>query len=131
MPKLDLYLCLTPKIPKQVIIIFCNKTYFRDPNFTWSYDHDILMCWVALDIEPYQRNLRSPERGKAWETISSRFNASSCPNFRVKPRSVPTSFPGFFLYLEVDKGPWERGWICSGYVLNLLTRKHRDGKVSC
>ena len=42
----------------------------------------------VLDIEPYQFKLRSPERGKAWETISSHLNASSCPKFRVTPRSV-------------------------------------------
>ena len=32
--------------------------------------------------------VRSPERGKAWETISSHLNATSYPKFRVTPRSV-------------------------------------------
>ncbi|XP_068735661.1 trichohyalin-like [Montipora capricornis] len=59
-----------------------------NPNFTWSYDHDILMCREVLDIEPYQFKLRSPERGKAWEAISSHLNTTSCPKFRVTPRSV-------------------------------------------
>ena len=46
------------------------------------------MCREVLDIEPYQFKLRSPERGKAWETISSHLNATSHPKFRVTPRSV-------------------------------------------
>ena len=46
------------------------------------------MCREVLDIEPYQFKLRSPERGKAWETISSHLNATSYPKFRVTPRSV-------------------------------------------
>ena len=46
------------------------------------------MCREVLDIEPYQFQLRSPERGKAWETISSHLNATSHPKFRVTPRSV-------------------------------------------
>ena len=46
------------------------------------------MCQEVLDIEPYQFKLRSPERGKAWETISSHLNATSSPKFRVTPRSV-------------------------------------------
>ena len=39
-------------------------------------------------MEPYQFKLRSPERGKAWETTSSHLNATSHPKFRVTPRSV-------------------------------------------
>ena len=35
------------------------------------------MCREVLDIEQYQIKLRSPERGKAWETISSHLNATS------------------------------------------------------
>ncbi|XP_068747155.1 uncharacterized protein [Montipora capricornis] len=46
------------------------------------------MCREVLDIEPYQFKLRSPERGKAWEAISSHLNTTSCPKFRVTPRSV-------------------------------------------
>ena len=46
------------------------------------------MCREVLDIEPYQFKLRSTERGKAWETISSHLNATSHPKFRVTPRSV-------------------------------------------
>ena len=46
------------------------------------------MCREVLDIEPYQVKLRSTERGKAWETISSHLNATSHPKFRVTPRSV-------------------------------------------
>ena len=46
------------------------------------------MCREVLDIEPYQFKSRSPERGKAWETISSHLNATSHPKFRVTPRSV-------------------------------------------
>ena len=46
------------------------------------------MCREVLDIEQYQFKLGSPERGKAWETISSHLNATSYPKFRVTPRSV-------------------------------------------
>ena len=46
------------------------------------------MCREVLDIEPYQVKLRSTERGKAWETISSHLNATSHPKFRVTPPSV-------------------------------------------
>ena len=46
------------------------------------------MCREVLDIEPYQFKLRSPERGKAWVAISSHLNTTSCPKFRVTPRSV-------------------------------------------
>ena len=46
------------------------------------------MCQEVLDIEPYQFELRSTERRKAWETISSHLNATSHPKFRVTPRSV-------------------------------------------
>ena len=46
------------------------------------------MCREVLDIEPYQFKLRSPERGKAWETTSSHLNATSHPKFRVTPQSV-------------------------------------------
>ena len=35
------------------------------------------MCREVLDIEPVQIKLRSPERGKVWETISSDLNATS------------------------------------------------------
>ena len=38
---------------------------FRNSNFVWKYDHDLLMCREVLDIEPYQFKVRSPERGKA------------------------------------------------------------------
>lgn len=54
----------------------------------WNSEHDILMCREVLDIEPYQFKMRSPERGKAWETISNNLNATTCLKFRVTPRSV-------------------------------------------
>ena len=30
--------------------------------------------------------------------------------FRLKRDESSTSFPGSFLYFEVERGPWERGW---------------------
>ena len=54
----------------------------------WNYDHDLLMCREVLDIEPYQFKLRSPERGKAWKTLSNNLNATSSVKFRVTPRSA-------------------------------------------
>ena len=41
-----------------------------------------------LDIKPYQFKLRSPERGKAWETIASHLNVTSHPKFRLTPGAV-------------------------------------------
>ena len=77
---------LIPEHLQRVTVSFRLKILqfiFRNPNFTWSYDHDILMCQEVLDIELYQFKLRSPESGKAWETISSHLNATSHLNFSV------------------------------------------------
>ena len=54
----------------------------------WNSEHDVLLCREVLDIGPYQFKMKSPERGKAWETISNNLNTTTCLEFRVTPRSV-------------------------------------------
>jgi len=37
-----------------------------------------------------------------------------------------TSFPGSSLYLEVERGPWERGWDLSSYIFTVRPAFHTD-----
>ena len=46
------------------------------------------MCQEILDIKPYQFKLRSPERGRAWETIARHLNVTSHPKATVTPGAV-------------------------------------------
>ena len=56
----------------------------------WSNDHDIVMCREVLIVEPYRFKIRSPERGKAWESLAETLNAMSSlsSKFKVTARSV-------------------------------------------
>ncbi|KAJ7363111.1 hypothetical protein OS493_011385 [Desmophyllum pertusum] len=56
--------------------------------FQWTTDHDVIMCREVLVSEPYKFKQRTPERGKAWESVAQQLNSIHHPNFRVTSRSV-------------------------------------------
>ena len=56
----------------------------------WSNDHDIVMSREVLIVEPCRFKIRSPKRGKAWESLAETLNATSSlsSKFKVTARSV-------------------------------------------
>ena len=80
-----------------------GKVWRRSINFFFSL---LLRCDLStstslcLQHEPYPAIFISVTNGRRWRQRHRKTRFSS------------TSFPGSFLYfLEVEKGPWERGWI--------------------
>ena len=86
------------------------------------------MCREVLDIEPYQFKLRSPERGKAWETISSHLNATSYPKFRVTPRSVRDRYNLRTKKFQVRLNKEERASGISDNLLEEILEKEKAAK---
>ena len=86
------------------------------------------MCREVLDIEPYQFKLRSPERGKAWETISSHLNATSYPKFRVTPRSVRDRYNLLTKKFQVRLNKEERASGISDNLLEEILEKEKAAK---
>ena len=55
-----------------------KSVYFgRNPNFVWSSGHDLVMCREVLVFVHFRFNIRSPERGQAWESLAEKLNAMS------------------------------------------------------
>ena len=83
---------------------YISLIIFRNPNYSLGYGHDtLLMCREFLDIELYQFKLRSPERGKAWETISSHFERTVCIQWVFSASSFSTDrFLSFFFTAETN-----------------------------
>eukprot|EP00794_Sanderia_malayensis_P002776 gene2776-3212_t len=58
----------------------------------WSFEHDVMLCWEILVVEPFGAKRGSRERGQAWEKIANNLNSMEHPKFIVDQRAVRDHF---------------------------------------
>ena len=59
----------------------------------WTPEHDLLLSWEILVLQPFQFEFGSREKGQCWDKIAKNLNVLERPKFIVDQRGARERYP--------------------------------------